>query len=115
MDTEEGAMKQSTAAILTALGERLRALRLRENITQKELAKRAGVSESTVKNAEAGKGITLASTVELLRALGRLPDLDPILRDSGPSPIELADRKGHARRRASRHQEGQDDGGEWTW
>lgn len=106
---------ENTEAILRLLGERLRQERLRDDISQRELAERAGVSERTVKNAEGGKGITLETFVELLRALGRLSDLDELLTDAGPSPIDLADRGGQERRRASGSSKENPDDEEWNW
>ena len=48
----------SDAMILTKIGERLKALRLKQNITQQNLAKEAGVSLSSIKkNRERGDWI----------------------------------------------------------
>ena len=46
----------SDSAILEELGERLRGLRLRKNITQEALAERTLLSVGTIKSLEAGKG-----------------------------------------------------------
>jgi len=88
-------------AILEDLGRRLAQLRLARNLSQAEVARNAGVSVRTVQNAEAGHSCSLETFIRLLRALGELEGLASWLRDEGPGPIELADRKGRERRRAS--------------
>jgi transcriptional regulator with XRE-family HTH domain len=53
------------------LGERLKALRRNQNIDQKTLAERAGLSVGTLKNLENGVGSTTRTLLSVLRALGR--------------------------------------------
>ena len=84
-----------------ALGARLRLARLEANLTQKALAESAGVSQKTVANAEDGQNISVETLLLLLRGLGRLSEIEQVLRDDGPSPVELARRQGHLRQRAS--------------
>ena len=88
-------------AVLEDIGRRLAQLRLSRNQLQAEIAENAGVSVRTVQNAEAGRSCSLETFIRLLRALGELDGLAGWLRDEGPGPIELADRKGRERRRAS--------------
>lgn len=47
----------------------------------------------------------MATLLSVLRALGRLENLDAFLPDPGMSPIQLAKLKGRERQRASRHRE----------
>jgi transcriptional regulator with XRE-family HTH domain len=58
------------------LGERLRRYRERLELSQNQLAKRAGVPQSTISDIEAGKatGVTLETVMKLARALGRTVD-----------------------------------------
>jgi len=86
--------------VLRALGERLRGHRLRRDITQEQLAERAGLSVSTIKGLEAGRG-RLDSLVAVLRELQQLDGLDAFLPDPGISPLQLAERRGKPRQRAS--------------
>ena len=58
------------------LGEQLRAARLRRNLTQEELASRAGISRSAVRSLERG-GSTVATLVRVLKALAWLKSLQP--------------------------------------
>ena len=43
------------------LGRQVRALRLRQDLTQQQVADRAGIALNAVKNLESGKGATLHS------------------------------------------------------
>ena len=45
------------------LGRQIRALRLRQNLGQRQLADRAGIALNAVKNLEGGKGATLRSLI----------------------------------------------------
>jgi transcriptional regulator with XRE-family HTH domain len=91
---------KSDRQILQLLGERLRGLRLRRDITQENLAERAGLSASTIKGLEAGRG-RLDSLVAVLRELGQLDALESFLPEPGISPLQLAERRGKQRQRAS--------------
>lgn len=91
----------SNEAVLRALGERASQQRLNKDISQTELAKRAGVGRIVVQRLEGGRGCTLESLIRILRALGLLQQLDSVLPELGPSPIQLAKLKGRERQRAS--------------
>ena len=95
----------SDSRIIMEIGERLRALRLRKNITQSELAERALIAIGTVKSLEQGKG-KLSSLVAVLRELDSLQQLDQFIPTESISPLQLADAKvkystSHTRVRAS--------------
>lgn len=80
----------SDSTILEQLGERLRRLRLRKNITQVALAERALLSVGTIKSLEAGKG-KLSNLVAVLRELGALDQLDQFIPPVTISPLQMAD------------------------
>lgn len=86
--------------IAQILGQRLRALRLRRNRTQAELAAATTLSLGTLKALETGKG-KLESLIAVLRELGALEALDAFLPEPRLSPLDLAKRQGRERRRAS--------------
>jgi transcriptional regulator with XRE-family HTH domain len=64
------------------LGERLRALRIRRDLTQAELADEANVSLGALKRLERGRGSTTTTLVSVLRALGEDRWIDAL----GPEP-----------------------------
>ena len=86
---------------LRALGARAQGLRLNQNLSQEQVAAAAGVGRSTVVRLEAGQSITLLSFVQILRALGALEELESLFPGPGVSPLQLLERKGKRRRRAS--------------
>ena len=82
------------------LGQQVRALRLRQNLDQRQLAARAGIGLNAVKNLESGKGATVRSLVSVLRALNRVDWLRALAPAVSISPVQML--KGRApRRRAS--------------
>lgn len=89
------------AAVLREIGERVARLRLRRNLTQAELAKRAGVSKRTVLRLESGESTQLTNLIRVLRALGMLEDVLRAIPAAQASPIEQLQANGKQRRRAS--------------
>lgn len=83
------------------LGDQLRAVRLRQNLDQRELAAQAGVALNAVKNLEGGKGATVRSLIKVLRGLGREDWLQTLAPQVSVSPMQLLERKA-PRQRASR-------------
>lgn len=58
------------------LGGHIRSLRLQQNLTQAEVARRANIDRTTVGRIEGGEGGSIASLVQIARALGREDWLD---------------------------------------
>ena len=83
------------------LGQHVRALRLRQNIDQHQLARRAGIALNAVKHLESGQGATVRSLVRVLRALNKADWLRSLAPAVSISPIEMLKAK-TPRRRASR-------------
>jgi transcriptional regulator with XRE-family HTH domain len=92
---------QSDKAVLRGLGVRLRQARLRRNLSQQELADRAGLNRTTISEYERGNSTGTLTLVQVLRALEMLDELAAFLPDPGPSPLELARRQGRQRQRAT--------------
>ena len=90
----------TSAAIVAELGERLKRARLNRDMTQAEVAKRAGVSRLAVLNAEKGN-VRLNVLVAIMSALDLAGQLDLFLPNQEVSPIQLARLRGKARQRAS--------------
>ena len=91
----------SDAAVLSMLGDRLCHYRLRQNLTQAQLAQESGVSKRTIERLEAGESVQLANWLRVLRVIGRLDVLDAVLPPPLPSPIEQVRLQGKVRKRAS--------------
>ena len=83
------------------LGRQIRALRLRQNLDQRQLAERAGIALNAVKNLESGKGATLRSLVQALRVLNRVEWLRALAPAVSISPVRMLSAKA-PRQRASR-------------
>jgi len=82
------------------LGNRLKALRLQRNITQKELAEATTLSLNSIKSLEAGRG-KLSTIIAVLRELGALDQLDNFIPEISISPMQIAKMQGRVRQRAS--------------
>jgi putative transcriptional regulator len=87
-------------AILAELGERFRELRLRQNLTQQELATRTGLSVTAIKSLESGR-TKLSTAVAALRELGQLEELDHFIARPEISPMQMIRRGGKKRVRAT--------------
>ena len=103
MDGKATAPKWTTEQWEAHLGAQLRRARLERDLTQAQLADRANIALSAVKNLESGKGSTLRSLVRTVRALDLEDWLDRLNPDPGISPMALlrAQRESAPPRRAS--------------
>jgi putative transcriptional regulator len=102
------------SAIEEEIGARLKALRLRRDITQQALADATGLSVTAIKGIESGGG-RLSTIVAVLRELSALDQLDNFIPKITISPLQLARRKGKPVLRASgrRRTRKKDDGDAW--
>lgn len=91
--------KLSDEAVLAELGARLAHARLEQGLRQAELAARAGIGVATLQRLETGQDVRLTTVVRVMRALGLLDALDALIREPGPSPIELLKLRGRQRQR----------------
>ncbi len=105
--------KESASAIAEELGERLKQARLNHDLTQAEVAERAGITRKAVLNAEKGK-TQLEVFVAILSALSLTGQLDQFLPRQNLSPIQLSRLEGKKRQRASgRRKESEEDRPQW--
>jgi transcriptional regulator with XRE-family HTH domain len=88
-------------AVLIEIGKRITAIRINQQLTQADLARRAGVSKRTVERIESGKTAQLDTIIRIFRTLDLLPGFDQFLHEIGTSPINLLQSKGKKRQRAS--------------
>jgi len=91
----------SDKAAMSLIGERIQRERLNQNMTQADLAKRAGLGARTVRSLEAGEKPTVETLIRALRGLGKLGVIDAFLPEPGLSPLQLARLQGRERQRAS--------------
>lgn len=77
--------------IQSKMGLRLKAVRLKQNITQQALAEESGVSLSSVKKIEKGEIGSFDSLLRVLRTLGKLDVLLPLVEEEQLSPSEYYD------------------------
>jgi transcriptional regulator with XRE-family HTH domain len=88
-------------AIVRLLGERIKRIRLKKNITQQQLADRAGLDRTTIYEFEnKGRPVSLLTFIQILRVLDKLDDLTPFLYEPEISPLQLAKLHGKQRKRA---------------
>ena len=91
----------SPVAIAEELGNRLKQARLNADLTQAEVASRAGLNRRTILNAEKGK-VQIENLVAILVSMDMADQLNMFLPVQEISPIQLAKLKGQERQRASK-------------
>ena len=94
-------IEMSAPGAMKTIGERMKEIRLRKNITQEEIALHAGISKLSVVNAEAGKNISLATLIAILRQLDMIENLEQLIPEPSISPILMKKLKGKKKFRAS--------------
>ncbi len=87
--------------IVRSLGQAIKQMRLRRNITQDMLAEKAGVDRATIGRMEKGSASTLLTLVQVLRALDQLAVLDAFERENEVSPLQELKRQQKQKERAS--------------
>ena len=100
------------------IGERLKAYRLDRNISQQDLAEKAGVARRTITSVESGKGCTLNTLIRLLRALGKLDLIYPLVEELPLSPRKIHEAnlaKERPRKYASKPRNKAPAPGRWVW
>ena len=102
-------------AILAGIGERIAHRRIEQQFTQADLAQQAGVAKRTVERIEAGASAQMSSIIRIFRVLDLLQNLDRMLPETGPGPMELLKRKGKVRQRASSSRKPDVSGKPWSW
>lgn len=75
-------------AIMSRIGSHLKGVRLKQNITQQSIAEACGVSLSSLKKIEKGEIGSFDSLLRVLRTLGKLDVLQPLVDDEQLSPSE---------------------------
>jgi transcriptional regulator with XRE-family HTH domain len=93
---------QSPKELEVALGERIRALRLRRNLSQSQVAALANVGVKSIYKLENGRGSMVETMLRVLRALNvtdpiaaiaPAPQVDPLALLRSPHPPQRASRR----------------------
>lgn len=105
----------SDKVIVNRICSQLRQLRLDQNITQEQLAERAGLGRATISRIEKGQSVSLLTLIQLLRALNRLDLLDAFQSVTPEiSPLQMLKEQEPPRYRASGKRYSSDKGiSEW--
>ncbi|HBH08915.1 MAG TPA: XRE family transcriptional regulator [Rikenellaceae bacterium] len=70
------------------IGEKLKSVRLKQNITQKNLSEEAGISLSSIKKIESGEIGSFESLLRVMRVLGKLDTFQNLIAEEQLSPSE---------------------------
>ena len=106
--------RRPVAEWIAELGSRISRHRLNQDLSQAELARRAGISLRTVARMEAGEAVQLESFLRLLSALGLEGALGSLIPEVPESPIRQLERGPAERQRASRRRE-EPEKSDWEW
>lgn len=101
--------------VLIEFGQRISSRRIGLNMTQATLAKNAGLSKRTIERIEDGASAQILSIIKILRVLGLLNNLDQLIPESTPEPMELLKRKRKLRIRASKKKPESAPATSWQW
>lgn len=85
--------------ILSELGRRARSVRLHDELSQEELAQKAGVSRDTIQRFEGSGTTTLQNLVKICRVLDLLSNIDQIFSEPTYSPREAFKAETHKKRK----------------
>jgi transcriptional regulator with XRE-family HTH domain len=107
--------QSSDDAVLFEIGRRLAQIRLGHNMTQADVAVRAGVSKRTIERLESGAVATqLSSFIRVCRVLELIERLDVLVPEPVPSPIAQLKLRDKTRKRASSSSV-KEQPGKWKW
>lgn len=87
-------VEMSNPAILIEIGRRIKEIRLKKKLQQKELAEMSGISLPSVQRLENGMSVTMDTLISVLRALNILENFEQLLPKLPISPILMKKLKG---------------------
>ena len=87
--------------ILAEIGRRVTARRIDMQLTQAQLARKAGIGKRTLERFENGQSTQMSTVIRIFRVLKLLPNLDALIPEPGIQPMDLLTLKGKIRQRAS--------------
>jgi len=98
-------VSMSDKALSESIGAFIKHHRLKQNKTQQEISKAAGISRSTLSLLERGETVTLSSFIQVLRVLDLLHIMNAFEVKEPISPIEYAKMQKNKRQRARNQSE----------
>jgi transcriptional regulator with XRE-family HTH domain len=104
---------KSDDAIIKTIGNFVRHHRLEQNITQKDLAEKAGINRTTLSDLELGRRFQLITLIQVLRILDQLHVFGDFEIKQQISPMLLAEIDMNKRLKASGKQEKDNYTSEW--
>ena len=90
----------TNSSIATEVGHRIEQMRLEQNLTQQQVADEIGLSRVSYRKLAGGMG-KFENIIAVLRVLGRLDLIEPLITETTFSPIEQLKLKGKQRQRAT--------------
>ncbi|MEE1314465.1 MAG: helix-turn-helix transcriptional regulator [Faecalimonas sp.] len=96
--------KENNEIILKEMGIRIKDIRIANEMTQKELAMRAGIAPRTVERIENGENVKVENILHILRAMNLLQNLENLVPEQNLRPTDLHDCRKKRVRATSRRQ-----------
>ncbi|NWK56021.1 helix-turn-helix transcriptional regulator [Verrucomicrobiaceae bacterium N1E253] len=103
------------AATLQELGRRLARLRIDMNLTQADLARRAGVGKRTLERLEAGETTQTRTLFRIFRELDLFEKLELLLPEPGTRPLHAVKQRDNPPKRASKKKTNRTTMKNWKW
>ena len=97
----------SDAQLTKRIGSKLKAIRLKRNITQQSLAEASSISLSSLKKIESGEIGTFDSLLRVLRTLGMLETITTLFEEEQMSPSEYYEMINKAKKQTRQRAVGQ--------
>lgn len=114
-NTNTNWIQLSDTAIVAQIGKFIKNVRLKQNITQAQLAEMAGLNRWTISQIENGESVNLASLIQILRALDVLYVLNQFEVVDEISPLEYAKLKKKQKERARNKSSKENDQEDLGW
>ncbi len=108
-------VSMSDKALICAIGVYIKHQRLEQNKTQAQVAKEAGINRWTLSQIENGESITLATLIQILRALDLIHLLSIFTIEETISPIAYARLQEKKKKRARPKPKTNDSNGDLGW
>lgn len=102
-------------AALMELGRRLAQLRIDMNMTQAELATKAGIGKRTLERLEAGETTQTRTLLRILRELDLLGKLEALIPEPTVRPRQIIKKGGMLPKRATKKNPNHGKAEEWKW